>query len=143
MNNALIGVQVAQPQMARAAHSVVAAGQYRPLMRQRVVVAHQTYRVRIGLCLLNVCIIGIIVDIIGVGIGVGGDDLGGGELGRRVGTVGLAAAAVADHRGAARTAPATAVPAAIVAVAGGATTAATAAGHATTCILRAAPVVAT
>ena len=139
-HNVLIGVQVAQPQMARAADTVVAAGQYRPLMRQRVVVAYQTYRVRIGLCLLNVCIIGIIVDIIGVGIGVGGGgDLGGGELGRRVGTVGLAAAAVADHRGAG-TAPATAVPAAIVAAApaGGAAT-----GHATTCILRAAPVVAT
>ena len=125
--------------MARAADSVVAARQYRPLMRQRVVVAHETDRVRIGLGLVLLNVIEI-VGMVGVGIGVGGGgDLGGGELGRRVGTVGLAAAAVADHRGAG-TAPATAVPAAIVAAAqaGGAAT-----GHATTCTLRAAPVVAT
>ena len=137
-HNVLIGVQVAQPQMARAADTVVAARQYGPLMRQRVVVADQTYRVRIGLglVLLNgIAIVGIIIGVGDIGVG-GGGDLGGGELGRRVGTVGLAALpAVADHRSAG-TAPAAAVPAAIAAAP--ATSAATAAtGHAghVSCVL--------
>ena len=122
--NALIGVQVAQPQMARAADTVVAAGQYGPLMRQRVVVADQTYRARIGLGL--VLLVRIII--------VGGGDLRGGELGRRVGTVRLAPAAVADHRGAAAgTAATSAVPAAVAAApAASAAASAAAAGHAGT-----------
>ena len=112
--------------MARAAHLVVTAGQDGPMMRQRVIVAYEAHRVRIGLALhvwLIICI------IIVVGIGVGGGDLGRGELGRRVGGfLPAALPAVADHRGAGGTAAA--VPAAIAPTPAGGAASTTAAGHA-------------
>ena len=86
-------------------------------MRQRVVVAHQAHRVRIGLLLalllgrIIVVSVGIVVGI----IGVAGGDLGRCKL-RGVGGPLLAAlpGAVADHRGAGTAAFAFA-PAAIIA----------------------------